>query len=240
MYRAPGREIDGTNMEAEALARRAEAALSEAGDDEAFVLSVDREPTPVCLALLARRPGRFRWAVLDVGPPAWRVEIGRRADDAPPETIAEALAHDHGRLTALLARFAESVGTRDSAAIGRAFARFDRGLARHVHVEEDLLFRPFDYHARLRYGPLTTVLADQHRVCARLVDQTRRLVAGLHNGHADPAPILDRIGPLRLTLAAHHEKEETSLLPACDELLPAERIFQILSAMKLWTPERGA
>jgi uncharacterized protein (DUF2249 family) len=236
MYKTPGREIDGTGLSAEALAERADCALAVTDDDEGFTLVADRDPTPVCVAFLARRPNRFRWSPLDVGPPTWRVEIGRRADDAAPETITEALAHDHGRLAALLARLTEAANARDSRAIARAFAWFDLGLARHVHVEEDLLFRPFDYHARLRYGPLTAVLGDQHRVCARLAGELRRLVAGLHNGNADPAPILDRLGPLRLTLDAHHEKEETSFLPACDELLSEERRFQVLAEMKLWTP----
>ena len=235
MYRAPRREIDLTGTAA-ALVERADAAFAETAPGEGFVLGADRDLSPVCLAFLARRREQFAWDPLEFGPPAWRAEVQRRVATGA-ETIEEALSRDHERLAALLARIVDAAGGPDRESARPAFARFDLGFDRHLRVEEDLLFPEFDYRARLRFGPLTELLRDQHRLCERVVAQMRGALAATRNG--DPAvarALVHLVGHLRLTLDAHHEKEETSFLPACDEILSPEKRFQVLADMKLWRP----
>ena len=236
MYRAPRREIDLSGTADDALVERADAAFGETAPGEGIVLAADGDLAPICLAFLARRREQFAWDPLEFGPPAWRAEVHHRAGSTP-ETIAEALGRDHERLAALLTRIVEAARGPDRAAARPAFARFDLGWTRHVRVEEDLLFPAYDYRARLRYGPLTQVLRDQHGLCARVVGRMRDALAATRNG--DPAvaeALIHLVSDLRLTLDAHHEKEETSFLPACDEILAPEKRFQILTEMKLWKP----
>jgi uncharacterized protein (DUF2249 family)/uncharacterized protein YjiS (DUF1127 family) len=56
--------------------------VNELGPGTSFVLVNDHDPKPLYYQLEAEYPKQFSWTYLELGPEAWRVEIGRYAQAA--------------------------------------------------------------------------------------------------------------------------------------------------------------
>lgn len=236
MYRAPKIRLDLTGQTAEQIEKSAEQAFAEQGT-QGFVLTTDSDLKSLCLRFLARHNRKFTWSPLALGPDVWRVEIARREFADDPETLEDFLGLDHERLHSLLNRLLSAVKQKTEE-ITEAYEQFEFALLRHFAIEQELLFPEFNFVAHLKYGPLAEVLTEQHEVIVRTLAKLRPLVLALT---ADPpasdAEEMIYLGEhIRLTLDPHFEKEETSLLPISDEMLPVEKKLHLLSAMKLWSP----
>src|SRR5262245_24851136 len=69
---------------------------------ERFVLVAGDGGAEILRTLQVERPGAFEWSPLELGPPAWRIEITRRdASMLTTRSLLEALSWDHRRLDAL-------------------------------------------------------------------------------------------------------------------------------------------
>lgn len=187
---------------------------------QAFVLVTGDDPTPLLKRLQEERHGLFEWWSLQAGPPAWCIEIGRRAESAGEALqITDAIEWDHDRLHRLERTAFDAWAAGDSAAAKAAFALFAHGLRRHIGFEEALLFPEFERRngADPDAGPTATLRAEHREILA--------VVAAIElamRSDAVPLHLLRR--HLQELLLAHSRYEERLLYPAADQMFsPAER-----------------
>jgi hemerythrin-like domain-containing protein len=132
-------------------------------------------------------------------------------------TITAYLSWDHHRLDVALEAAAARVEAGDMPGARRAFAEYDRGLARHIRLEEELLFPLFEAKSGM-VGP-TAVMRDEHRSIRTALAMMR---SGLEGDDARAFQGGRRF--LETVLPEHDAKEEHILYPTTDRLLSeAER-----------------
>lgn len=128
-------------------------------------------------------------------------------------SITTYLSWDHERLDRALAVTSEDVEAGRMAEARGAFAEYDRGLGRHMRIEEELLFPLFEARSGMAGGP-TSVMRDEHRTIRVALDLMR---AGLERD--DPEAFRSGVKFLQSVLPAHNSKEEHILYPTTDRLL---------------------
>ena len=134
------------------------------------------------------------------------------------ESVTAYLGWDHHRLDEGLRSVSSAVAKGLFAEAAARYEEFERGLLRHMRIEEELLFPVFEARSGMLNGP-TDVLRDEHR-------QVRMALALMRRGlqQADTAAYLDGLRFFESVLPDHNAKEEHILYPALDSLLrPAER-----------------
>jgi len=137
------------------------------------------------------------------------------------------LSWDHERLTGLLddAEFGVEAGDFDGAA--DRCREFEGGLARHMRLEEEVLFPLFEARAGLVDGP-TAVLRAEHREIERAAALVRE---GLERH--DTEAFHDGLSFLRATLRCHDSKEEHILFPTIDVLLTERERLALTERLQL-------
>lgn len=137
------------------------------------------------------------------------------------------LSWDHHRLAVLLSDAELRVEAGDfDGAIARCW-EFERGLARHMRLEEDVLFPLFEARSGLVGGP-TASLRTEHREIERAVVLLRE---GLDR-HDDEA-FHDALSFLRASLQGHNSKEEHILFPMTDVLLTERERLALAERLQL-------
>jgi iron-sulfur cluster repair protein YtfE (RIC family) len=129
------------------------------------------------------------------------------------DTVTAYLSWDHDRLDALLQSVRTWVEGGKWAQALRTFAEFDRGLDRHIRLEEEILFPLFEARTGMT-GP-TAVMREEHQLI-------RAALAGLATaiGKADLPGFHAGLAALAAVLPPHNEKEEAVLYPTTDRVLP--------------------
>jgi len=129
------------------------------------------------------------------------------------DTVTDYLSSDHDRLDALLEAVRRFVEKGDWEQAQSMYAEFDRGLDRHIRMEEEILFPLFQ--ARTGIAGPTTVMREEHHlirgVLALLSSAVLRKRAD--DFHAGRFALVSVLGP-------HNEKEERVLYPMTDRVLP--------------------
>jgi len=184
------------------------------GDTLLLVNAVD--PRDVLGLLRHQRKGRFEWSPTRPQPGTCVVEIVRRR--APPGSrrrVTEALEWEHHRIDVLgeKAFLALDAGRPEEAQ--RLYAAFHHGLARHIQVEEELLFPVFEMRTGLPHGGPTSVLRAEHEQVGMILGEIARDLG--KGGRA----VDERHQALRQILNDHNRKEELILYPGTDRLLTA-------------------
>lgn len=134
------------------------------------------------------------------------------------ESVTGYLGWDHDRLDDGLRSVSSAVGKGRFAEAAAGYEEFERGLLRHLRIEEELLFPVFEARSGMLNGP-TDVMRDEHR-------QVRMALALMRRGvqEADSTVYLDGLRFFESVLPDHNAKEEHILYPALDSLLrPSER-----------------
>ncbi len=127
------------------------------------------------------------------------------------QSIGEAFAHDHRRLEQALDASAAHVEAARWDEVALAFARFRRGIERHMAVEEEVLFPAVEQGAET---PLTAILRKGHHDLRVFFDELDDALA------ARDAEEYRRIAAtMRALLERHDEKEEAELYPAAQARL---------------------
>jgi uncharacterized protein (DUF2249 family)/hemerythrin-like domain-containing protein len=185
---------------------------------ETLRVVTDHEPRPLLRHLRRERPGLFEWTPLETGPERWRIELSRRAARLGElRGVTEALAWDHDRLDALLARVFGERSRSSFEAARELWPAFELGLRRHIRFEEQLLFPVFEERTGLPGGSgPTAVMRAEHRDIERLLEGLRAAV-GVPGAAAETL-----CAELRRVLGEHNEKEERVLYPGTDKLLTPE------------------
>ena len=141
----------------------------------------------------------------------------------PSHGVSHHLTADHVRLDIIFGD-ARRLAAHDLPAARAAFADFAAGLERHIRVEEELLFPPFDARGAMS-GP-TRVMTHEHRRIQQLLEVGRAaLASGDANGFAGAA---DELGAL---LEEHNLKEERILYPRSDGILSLEECAAVVAAL---------
>ena len=113
------------------------------------------------------------------------------------------------------------------------YEEFERGLLRHLRIEEELLFPVFEARSRMVNGP-TEVMRDEHRQSAHGAGPDAARRAG-----GDTTVYLDGLRFFASVLADHNAKEEHILYPTLDRLLrPAERAALVSAFSVSWSDDR--
>lgn len=205
--------------------------IDETAPGEAFEL-LSGQPVQALLEQLQRdRAGRIEWWPLEVGPPLWRVLVGRRSDDEVPLGLFELFTRDHQRMRTLLEATRAAVEAGDRQAAAGAFAEFRHGLERHTAAEERLLF-PIFRDSRVKDSPREIAeLCKEHREIARMLEEVLHTFSGEERFDQ---PRADRaLADLWRRIQLHERKEEDVVLPLCDRLLTdRERARTILAVQR--------
>ncbi len=129
------------------------------------------------------------------------------------DTVTEYLSWDHDRLDALLQSVRTWVEGGKWEHAQRTFAEFDRGLDRHIRLEEEILFPLFEARTGMT-GP-TTVMREEHQLIRGAL-----AVLAAAIGKADASGFHAGLAALASVLPPHNEKEEAVLYPTTDRVLP--------------------
>jgi hemerythrin-like domain-containing protein len=138
--------------------------------------------------------------------------------EAAMDTVTAYLSWDHDRLDALLETATRYAWDARWADARQAFGEFDKGLDRHIRLEEEVLFPLFEARTGIEGGP-TAVMRAEHR-------EIRQGLALMRGGIAaeDAAVYEEGLTFLRSVLPDHNSKEEHVLYPTVDRVLaPKER-----------------
>jgi hemerythrin-like domain-containing protein len=122
-----------------------------------------------------------------------------------------------------LAEIAES---GDAEAVRRAVGVFDRALASHAALENEILFSTLEPHLGRNSGPLM-VMRMEH-------DAVDKGLAEIREG--DAGKVQDELAGLLGLLADHFGKEENVLFPIAEQVLDDETLCEIGSR---WAELRG-
>lgn len=131
----------------------------------------------------------------------------------PSRSVTQLLGADHRRLDAILADAKHCLTAGDLERAAAKFAAFRDGLERHIVVEEEILFPPFERLTGTAQGGPTHVMRTEHAELRRLMAEiAATLVRGGGEGPSTP------LAALTARIYAHNGKEERILYPAMDRL----------------------
>jgi iron-sulfur cluster repair protein YtfE (RIC family) len=129
------------------------------------------------------------------------------------------LASDMDRLEKRLESVTRCMAAGELARVRVELEAFERGFARHMRIEEELLYPVFDARAGMLGGPTATLRLEHDDLRAALQEMRAALAA------RDPEAFGGALRSFRSTLGGHRSKEERMLFPAMERLLaPRERL----------------
>lgn len=195
--------------------------------DQSLQIVSGASPGALCDRLQAGRPGRFDGALLEALPAQWRIEIRRRPEPPGPRGVADFMGWDHDRLDALVAAAERSLQGRDLAGARARFAEFRTGLARHIRMEEEVLFPAFERvtgDARL-----TMAMRHEHAEILALLERAGAVLESDVAPEGFPRTARRRLLPL---LEHHGDREERVVYPQTDLSLPPPAREALVLAMQ--------
>jgi iron-sulfur cluster repair protein YtfE (RIC family) len=132
-------------------------------------------------------------------------------------TILDFLGSDHRACDDLFASAEAAVAQKNWDSARDLFARFQAAMARHLAMEEDVLFPAFEARTGNSMGP-TEVMRMEHAQMRGLLQEMASAVAAGDQGRA-----LGLSETLNMLMQQHNLKEENMLYPMSDRLLDSER-----------------
>ena len=128
--------------------------------------------------------------------------------------IAAFFEQDHRDCDARWADVEELLDTQDVDAASPAWQKFDKGMRRHIAMEEEVLFPAFESAAGMGGGGPTAVMRMEHKQMLGLLEQ---IGAAMESGDAEQA--LDIGDTLLMLIQQHNIKEEGMLYPMAENVL---------------------
>lgn len=147
---------------------------------------------------------------------------------ADPTTVSELLGEHHRMLDEILDQVIQRAGAGQPGEAADLFAGFDRGLRRHIHAEEEILFPAFEDATGMAGGP-TAVMRAEHEEIKDLLEEIGQLLAQSEG-------IAESVLRLRQVLGPHNGKEEEILYPMSDQAL-GNRLGGIVGQMARFLAE---
>jgi len=135
------------------------------------------------------------------------------------ESVTGYLSWDHDRLDAILTSVRVWVEKGEWEHAHREYGEFDRGLDRHIRLEEGILFPVFEARTGIVDGP-TAVMRQEHLAIRAALTVMREGI-----GRGDAGAFQDGLASLLAVLPNHNLKEEQVLYPTTDDtLLEPDRV----------------
>lgn len=131
-------------------------------------------------------------------------------------TILDFLGSDHRACDDLFASAEAEVAQNNRDSARSLFDQFGQAMARHLAMEEDVLFPAFEERTGMRAGP-TEVMRMEHAQMRELLQEMARAVAA---GNRDNCLGLSET--LNMLMQQHNLKEENMLYPMSDRVLGAD------------------
>ena len=128
--------------------------------------------------------------------------------------LAAFFEQDHRDCDARWADVEELLDTQDVEAAGPAWQKFDKGMRRHIAMEEEVMFPAFEAAASMGGGGPTSVMRMEHKQMIGLLDQ---IEAAMKSGDAEQA--MDLGDTLLMLIQQHNIKEEGMLYPMAENVL---------------------
>jgi iron-sulfur cluster repair protein YtfE (RIC family) len=132
-------------------------------------------------------------------------------------TIVEFLGSDHRACDDLFASAEVAVAQKNGDSACSLFERFQAAMARHLTMEEDVLFPAFEARTGNSMGP-TQVMRMEHAQMRGLLQDMESAVA-----EANHSLYLGLSETLNMLMQQHNLKEENMLYPMSDQVLGSER-----------------
>jgi hypothetical protein len=123
------------------------------------------------------------------------------------ETIFSYLARDHAHCSALFAQLSAHVRDGEWTQAQRAMNTLADALTRHLRIEEQLVFKPFDEMLHLAPSPTGALCVEHERIAGVLERVEQAVLMG------DPVEYWKHATTLRLVLMLHFEKEQAGFYP---------------------------
>ena len=131
-------------------------------------------------------------------------------------TILEFLGSDHHACDNVFASAEDAVARKDWAGARGLFGEFHAAMARHLEMEETVLFPAFESRTGMRGGP-TEVMRMEH---AQMRDLLQAMADAVAAGKQDN--YLGLSETLNMLMQQHNLKEENMLYPMSDRVLGAD------------------
>jgi len=140
--------------------------------------------------------------------------------------ISAFFEQDHRDCDARWADVEELLDTQDVDAASTAWQKFEKGMRRHIAMEEEVLFPAFESAARMGGGGPTAVMRMEHKQMLGLLEQ---IGTAMESGDAEQA--LDIGDTLLMLIQQHNIKEEGMLYPMAENVLAGHwpRLAELLA-----------
>jgi len=132
-------------------------------------------------------------------------------------TILDFLGSDHRACDDLFASAEAAVAQKNWDSARDLFARFQAAMARHLAMEEDVLFPAFEARTGNSMGPTQVMRMEHAQMRGLLQEMASAVLAGNQNG------FLGLSETLNMLMQQHNLKEENMLYPMSDRVLDSER-----------------
>ena len=144
------------------------------------------------------------------------------------DLIGDYMSRHHGHCDEAFARAEECAVAADSAGLAREGGHFLSEMARHIGLEEDVLFPAFEDRTGMTNGPTATMRLEHEQMRA-MCAQMRGAIEG-----KDAAAYLDAAETLLLLMQQHNMKEESMMYPMLDQALgdDARKLLDRLEAVQ--------
>lgn len=147
-------------------------------------------------------------------------------------TIPDFLGNDHRACDDLFASVEAAVAQNDWGSARSLFGHFQAAMARHLAMEEDILFPAFESRTGMSGGP-TQVMRMEHAQMRGLLQNMAQAIAT-----ADQSHYLGLSETLNMLMQQHNLKEENMLYPMADRVLGDER-SSLIRAMEAVASDPG-
>jgi hemerythrin-like domain-containing protein len=132
------------------------------------------------------------------------------------DTILGFLGSYHRACESLFASASDAVTQKNWAAARNAFERFQALMARHIEMEENVLFPAFEAHTRNSMGPTQIMRMEHEQIRALIQDMAHAMTANNHSGYLGLSATFDKL------MQQHYLNEENMLYPMSDQMLGDE------------------
>jgi len=144
----------------------------------------------------------------------------------------EYLRADHSRLHQIMARCRDQASRGEMTTAAGTFDQFREGLARHIAIEEEIVFPAFESATGFdrERGPTAAMLAE-HRV---VLDFMNRLDSVFTQDEPSAAKFESLAGLLVEFLEDHNRKEEQVIYPGTDRAVPPAMLRHLVERMRAY------
>ena len=140
-------------------------------------------------------------------------------------TILDFLGSKHRACESAFASAEAAMTQRNWDAARSAFESFQTLMARHIEMEENVLFPSFEAHTRNNMGPTQVMRMEHEQIRAQIQDMAHAMAATNHSGYLALSTSCGKV------MKQHYLNEENMLYPMLDQLL-GDECYSLIRSME--------